>query len=90
MGNSAMRRRLPFAIACLFLVALAAARPEVPTRGMSMATVEKLYGEPLEKRDPVGDPPITRWVYADFVVFFEYDKVIHSVVTTEGTSTPGS
>ena len=28
----------------------------------------------------VGEPPISRWVYADFVVFFEYDRVIHAVI----------
>lgn len=35
---------------------------------------------PESRRSPVGDPPIsTRWDYGEFVVFFEYDKVIHSV-----------
>jgi hypothetical protein len=28
----------------------------------------------------VGDPPISRWVYDHFTVYFEYDKVLHSVV----------
>jgi hypothetical protein len=28
----------------------------------------------------VGDPPITRWVYDRFTVYFENDRVIHSVV----------
>ena len=51
-----------------------------PTRGMTQASVEAKYGAPSSVRAPVGDPPITRWVYADFVVFFEYDKVIHAVV----------
>ena len=50
-----------------------------PTRGMSQATVEANYGAPQSTRAAVGDPPISRWEYADFVVFFEYDKVIHSV-----------
>ena len=27
----------------------------------------------------VGDPPITTWEYTDFLVYFEYDRVIHSV-----------
>lgn len=50
-----------------------------PTRGMTQQAVEASYGAPQDARQPVGDPPITRWEYANFVVFFEYDKVIHSV-----------
>jgi len=51
-----------------------------PTRGMTQASVESKYGSPVTVNAPVGDPPITRWEYQDFVVFFEYDKVIHAVV----------
>ncbi len=51
-----------------------------PTRGMTQANVESKYGSPTSVNTPVGDPPITRWEYADFVVFFEYDKVIHAVI----------
>ena len=50
-----------------------------PTRGMSQASVESRYGAPATVKAPVGDPPITRWEYPDFVVYFEYDKVIHAV-----------
>jgi hypothetical protein len=50
-----------------------------PTRGMSQARVESKYGAPASVQAPVGDPPITRWEYADFIVYFEYDKVIHAV-----------
>jgi hypothetical protein len=50
-----------------------------PARGMSMAKVEAAYGTPTVRRDPVGDPPITRWEYDDFIVYFEYQTVIHSV-----------
>jgi hypothetical protein len=50
-----------------------------PTRGMTQASVEAKYGSPTAVKAPVGDPPITRWEYANFVVFFEYDKVIHAV-----------
>lgn len=52
-----------------------------PMRGPNMTTVEAQWGTPLEKRPPVGDPPITRYVYENLVVFFESDKIIHSVVT---------
>jgi len=51
-----------------------------PTRGMTQASVESRYGSPISVEAPVGDPPISRWVYADFVVFFEYDRVIHAVI----------
>ncbi len=50
-----------------------------PTRGMTQARVESRYGAPASVKAPVGDPPITRWEYANFVVYFEYDKVIHAV-----------
>ena len=51
-----------------------------PSRGMTQASVESKYGSPVSVNAPVGDPPISRWEYADFVVFFEYDRVIHAVV----------
>jgi len=52
-----------------------------PNRGMSMEAVESRWGTPLTKRNAVGDPPITRWEYPDFVVYFEYRNVIHAVKT---------
>ena len=51
-----------------------------PTQGMSMAEVEQQFGRPEQKSSAVGEPPITRWTYNDFVVFFEHNLVIHSVV----------
>jgi hypothetical protein len=54
-------------------------QPGKPTRGMTQANVEANFGAPQKTVSPVGDPPITRWEYAGFVVYFEYDKVIHSV-----------
>ena len=51
-----------------------------PSRGMTQASVESKYGSPSSIKAPVGEPPITRWEYADFVVFFEHDKVIHAVL----------
>lgn len=55
---------------------------QVPVRGMDMANVRHIFGAPLEKQAAVGKPPITRWVYADYVVYFEYDKVLHTVMKT--------
>ena len=52
-----------------------------PTRGMSEANVEARYGAPVAKIAAVGEPPISRWEYPGFIVYFEYNLVIHTVVT---------
>ncbi len=57
----------------------AASAGERPRRGMTMDQVTAGWGEPRARQAAVGDPPITRWDYADFVVFFEYSRVIHAV-----------
>lgn len=62
------------------------ARAATPSRGTSMAQVERQFGAPAERFAAVGQPPITRWVYPDFVVFFEYSHVIHAVATTAAAS----
>jgi hypothetical protein len=51
-----------------------------PKHSQSMQQISSRFGEPLQKFDAVGEPPITRWVYDEFTVYFEHDKVIHSVV----------
>src|ERR1700747_2392683 len=56
-----------------------------PKRGATMDEVEKQFGAPVTRHATVGGapahpPPITRWDYTDFSVFFEGDRVIHSVV----------
>ena len=51
-----------------------------PTRGMTAASVEAKFGTPESRKPAVGDPPISSWEYKEFVVFFEYDRVIHAVV----------
>lgn len=48
-----------------------------PTRGMTEERVRASFGAPQSTVAAVGDPPISRWEYAEFVVFFEYDRVIH-------------
>jgi hypothetical protein len=55
---------------------------ETPKRGSTMADVEKHFGAPVEKHATVGQPPITRWDYNGFSVFFEHDRVIHAVATS--------
>ncbi len=59
-----------------------------PKRGMSMAEVQKHFGDPRERHPTVGTPPITRWDYANFAVFFEKDLVIDSVVP--GAASPAA
>ena len=52
----------------------------MPVRGMRMDQVRVQYGEPREIKPAVGDPPITRWVYDGYTVYFEYSYVIQSVI----------
>lgn len=52
-----------------------------PSRGATMQSVETKFGAPASKHAAVGKPPITRWDYPGFSVFFEYERVITSVAT---------
>ena len=68
------------------LVDRATQRPAVavPARGQSMGEVEARFGAPQQKLDPRGGqrrqwPTINRWVYPEFTVFFEKNKVIDVV-----------
>jgi hypothetical protein len=51
-----------------------------PRRGMSMDSVEARFGSPSSRIGAVGDPPISRWEYPGFVVYFEYNHVVHAAV----------
>jgi hypothetical protein len=51
-----------------------------PNRGSTMATVQSRFGEPTNRHATVGVPPITRWDYPQFSVYFENDRVLHSVL----------
>ena len=57
----------------------AAEQTDRPARGMSMEKVEATYGAPTNRTPAVGEPPITRWEYPGFVVYFEHQLVIHTV-----------
>lgn len=57
----------------------------LPDRGMSMAQVEQRFGAPGERLDARGGqksdwPTINRWVYPQFTVYFERDRVINAVL----------
>jgi len=51
-----------------------------PYHGQTMLVVEKKYGVPDNKSMAIGNPPITRWTYPEFSVYFEKNHVIHTVV----------
>jgi len=53
---------------------------ERPARGMNKATVVNRFGEPKDRIAAVGTPPISRWVYDNYIVFFEKDQVLHAVM----------
>lgn len=56
---------------------------DLPVNGLTMNEVEARYGEPADRVGPVGEPPITRWIYADYSVYFEHRIVIESVLHSE-------
>jgi hypothetical protein len=51
-----------------------------PTNGQSMEQVKSQHDEPSKAYPTIGEPPITRWNYEKFAVYFEHNLVIHSVV----------
>ena len=62
----------------------------LPPHGMLMPRVRAGWGDPSLVHDPVGQPPITRWDYADFSVYFEHDHVVHAVVHHRRADAPVS
>ena len=69
-----------FADTLLIDSAQSAAATARPAHGASMDQVLQRFGEPQQRLGPVGEPPISRWVYEDFTTYFEGDTVIHSVL----------
>lgn len=57
-----------------------ASNMELPKQGQSMNDVQSRYGEPETRHGAVGDPPISRWDYDDFSVYFEHNLVLSSVL----------
>lgn len=75
---------------CALLLALSHplyAVSELPAPGMSMQAVESQFGQPSKKTPAVGNPPITRWEYGDYVVVFERATVISSIRVVRQAST---
>ncbi|MDB5985598.1 MAG: hypothetical protein JWR16_651 [Nevskia sp.] len=57
----------------------------LPQKGQTMQAVMRAFGAPQLKHAAVGGetprhPPITRWDYAGFSVFFEHAHVVDAVV----------
>lgn len=56
------------------------AASEVPRNGMDKQQVEKRFGAPRARKAAVGEPPISSWEYEHYVVYFEGDTVLRSVL----------
>ena len=61
---------------------------DMPTKGMSKERVKNLFGEALEEVPAKGQPPISRWRYQEFTVYFDSNTVIHCVRNFEPKSSP--
>ncbi|HNI62712.1 MAG TPA: hypothetical protein PLF28_04520 [Agitococcus sp.] len=70
------------------LFAFGAHAADMPPQGMSMAQVQKNFGVPVKKTKAIGKPPITRWVYPEYTVVFEYKHVVQSVKMVKEEATP--
>ena len=53
---------------------------DVPAKSATMSQVKSHFGDPIHEYPAVGNPPITRWEYDNFVVYFEHQNVITSVL----------
>jgi len=80
----------PAAADVLIIDKLEQAPRTLPDRGTSMEQVQARYGAPVSRSPAVGEPPITRWEYPDFIVYFEHALVIHSVEKKERPPAPSS
>ena len=72
------------------------ASQSMPARGQTMAQVEAKFGAPQQKHAPIagpGDrahnPPITRWDYVGYSVYFEHSHVVDAVATKASPTEAG-
>jgi hypothetical protein len=61
---------------------------DMPTKGMSKERVKALFGEPSEEIPAKGQPPISRWKYQEFTVYFDSNAVIHCVRNFQPKANP--
>jgi len=52
----------------------------LPKNGVSKEYVAQKLGEPTRKEAAIGEPPIAVWHYDRYSVYFEHNKVIHTVL----------
>lgn len=60
----------------------------MPRRGESKTSVLERFGLADQEHASVGEPPITRWDYRTFSVYFEHKHVINSVRHHQRNSPP--
>lgn len=53
---------------------------DVPKKSATMSQVRAQYGDPMAESAAVGEPPITRWEYPGYIVYFEHQHVITTVL----------
>lgn len=58
-----------------------ATRINMPAHGDQQTQILQKFGEPRMRYKSVGQPPISRWDYPGFSVYFERTTVINSVQT---------
>jgi len=51
-----------------------------PRNAQTKQEVSSEFGEPENKVAAIGEPPISRWEYSNYHVYFEHNLVIHSVL----------
>ena len=61
---------------------------KMPAHGDQQTQVLQQFGEPRARHPGVGQPPISRWDYAGFTVYFEHNTVVNSVQTHQPLDTP--
>lgn len=78
---------LALALALLWPVPAPAAEA-LPTRGLTMAQVKARFGQPQQVDPAVGQPPITRWLYDGYTVYFERNICLHTVINHPRPTAP--
>lgn len=62
----------------------------MPQLGESQRAVLERFGLADQEHPSVGNPPITRWDYREFSVYFEHQHVINSVRHHQPGATPAN
>ena len=84
---------IPLASAEVIEISISKQAPELqdierPLNGLTKEDVEAKFGAPEEMSEPVGNPPISKWRYRDYVVYFESNIVIHTVLSHQAKENP--